>query len=393
MAVKNKNTTRNVLYGVSNSLGVFPLALAMGVCSNLGIYAGIISAFFASLFSGFAGRRQLAPTYLVYLIYLLLSLEAGRGAASVALAAASVISFIAAFGTGEYLKRFTNSVFIAGILLAAAFCTTAMQTTFYFGIGASGESVLKMIGDYVSRGFHPNWRGVLYGTITLVIMITYPRKFKSFCIKLPASFAALTVTLVLNLFLNPDAATTAIDEAGYYSFLPSDILGGALYNGFSLGDIAGRGILLTFSVFAMAAVMSYSFVRYEEITTRRERVLPALCGLLCSLTGGLPVTYTGRESRGVSGGVTCAVLTLAMLAARPLVSRIPVATLAVILIVTAWQAVDWRGVGLAFKGGVFKFAALLLQMFSAVAAGIALTTVLTCAFSGISNKRGGKKHK
>jgi len=392
MTEQNKNAAQNVLYGVSNSLGVFSIALAMGVCSNLGIYAGIISAVIASLLGGFAGRRQLAPTYLVFLIYMLLSLEVGRGAASAALAASSVIAFIAALDTNEYFKRFINPVFIAGLLLAAAFCMTAMQTTFYFGIGASGDSVIKMIGDYVSRGFHPNWRGVLYGTITLVIMITYPKKFKSFNKKLPASFVSLAVTLVLNLFLNPDSATTAIEEVGTYTFSPSDIFGGALFNGLSWDDIYGGGFVLSASVLAMAAVMSYSFIRYEEITKRRERVLPALCGLVCSLTGGVPVTYNERESRGASGGITCAVLAAAMLAVRPLVSRIPVATLAVTLIVTAWQAVDWHGLALAFKGGVSRTAAIVFQMFTAVMVGFAFTAVLTYGFSEILYKRGGKKH-
>ena len=55
---------------------------------------------------------------------------------------------------------------------------TILQTNNYFGINATGVSAVDMLLSYRSFGFHANWRTVLYGTIVLVLMITYPRKFK-----------------------------------------------------------------------------------------------------------------------------------------------------------------------------------------------------------------------
>ena len=57
---------------------------------------------------------------------------------------------------------------------------TILQTNNYFGINATGVSAVDMLLSYRSFGFHANWRTVLYGTIVLVLMITYRVNLKSF---------------------------------------------------------------------------------------------------------------------------------------------------------------------------------------------------------------------
>jgi MFS superfamily sulfate permease-like transporter len=99
-----------------------------------------------------------------------------------------------------------------------------LLTTHYFGIGASGSNAKEMITSYLSLGFHPNWRGVLYGTIVMVIMITFPRKFKKLCKTISAPFIAVVITLILNLFLNPSYMVSAINEIGGFSFSTAALL-------------------------------------------------------------------------------------------------------------------------------------------------------------------------
>lgn len=387
----SKSSALNILCGVSEHLGVFSIALAMGVCSNLGIHSGIIAAVIVSLFGAAAKNAAISPTHLIFLVFMLASFEFGRGAASAALFAAGVMVFLAAFDKRERFKSLSNPVVFAGLLLAGAFCMTVMETTLYFGIGSSGGNVVDMMGDYISRGFHPNWRGILYGTITLVIMITYPRKFKAFSKKLSASFVSVAVTLVLNLALNPDAHNTAIEEVGYYSLLPSDIFGGAFFNGFCLPG-TWRGMLsLLICAAAMASLMSLSFANLDARAKPKERAALAAAALISAAAGGVPLTFTEKRAKGRAVGVACALLSAALFALRPLISRVPIATLAVILIATAWQAVDWRGIGQAMAGGVFKAAVLMLQFVSSITAGVACTVILTNIFSAVFNKRGGKK--
>ena len=71
-----------------------------------------------------------------------------------------------------------NTAVKSALSLSLAFSVTALLTTHYFGIGAEGFTVIEILKTYRSLGFHPNWRGVFYGTITLFCMITYPFKFK-----------------------------------------------------------------------------------------------------------------------------------------------------------------------------------------------------------------------
>lgn len=109
-------------------------------------------------------------------------------------------------------------------IVAAVLCIT--QVNYYFGIGVPSGSAFETLAAYRSFGFHSNWRGVLYGTITLVIMITYPIKFKKLSRKVPAPAVALVLTTVLNLILNPVAERTAIDEVGAFVSSPSFMLVG-----------------------------------------------------------------------------------------------------------------------------------------------------------------------
>ena len=97
-------------------------------------------------------------------------------------------------------------------MLAGALTVTVMQTNDYFAIGGEGNMIRDMLASYVSKGFHPNWRGVLYGTITMVILITFPRKFKKASLTVRPAFLALVFTLLLNLWLNPSYMPTSIKE-------------------------------------------------------------------------------------------------------------------------------------------------------------------------------------
>ena len=85
---------------------------------------------------------------------------------------------------------------IAGAALGLAFSATALFTTYYFGIGASGSYTFEILKNYRYLGFHPNWRGVFYGTITLFAMITYPFKFKKLSKYLPAEVFSVAIPFI-----------------------------------------------------------------------------------------------------------------------------------------------------------------------------------------------------
>jgi MFS superfamily sulfate permease-like transporter len=103
------------------------------------------------------------------------------------------------------------------------------QTAGYFDTGAAGLRMAELLASYRMFGFHPNWRTVLFSTIMMVVLITWPRKFPRFCKTVPAGFAGVVITTALNMLLNLDAARSVVPELlpawlPFFSRLPTSAL-------------------------------------------------------------------------------------------------------------------------------------------------------------------------
>ncbi|MCL2301022.1 MAG: hypothetical protein FWC27_12845 [Firmicutes bacterium] len=111
---------------------------------------------------------------------------------------------------GEKLKA--PRAFYPGLALGAALMMALYQCSGYFAVGAHGAGMLELLRSYRGLGFHPNWRTVLFSTVMLVILITWPRKFKRLSRVLPAAFVGLAAAAALNFLLNPDPARSTVLE-------------------------------------------------------------------------------------------------------------------------------------------------------------------------------------
>ena len=99
-----------------------------------------------------------------------------------------------------------------GFSLGAALMMALYQGSGYFAVGAQGAGVIELLRSYRGLGFHPNWRTVLFSTVMLVILITWPRKFKRLSRALPAGFVGLVAVTALNFLLNPDPLRSTVLE-------------------------------------------------------------------------------------------------------------------------------------------------------------------------------------
>ena len=198
-----------MLQGVTDALWLFPFSLSVGALSGFGTAGGCMAAL-VSLLCGAAFRLHFVPTYLALLPVFTATFRYGAQAGAAAVLLSGVFAFFLHFLPQRLRDGLRSPATWAGFLVVAAFSTTALQTTAYFGIGAVGGTVPEILRDYVSLGFHPNWRGILYGTIVMVVLITYPRKFKRLSKHLPAPFASLLVTFPLHLLLVQDAVHSPV---------------------------------------------------------------------------------------------------------------------------------------------------------------------------------------
>ena len=234
-----------------------------------------------------------------------------------------------------------------------------IQVNYYFGIGVPAGSAFETLVAYRSYGFHSNWRGVLYGTITLVIMITYPIKFKKLSRKVPAPAVALVLTTVLNLFLNPVAERTAIDEVGSFASTPSFLLVGDI----SIFDVTPEKLLPSF-IYAWALVVvlvADTLMKENQLSVvRNSLAFKGLRSIICPVCDGMTVGDESSEGETRMTGIFAAVIMIVLsIIAHPVIMRVPTATLAVIIICTAWKKVRFKVIKTAFKSSKKAFAILL----------------------------------
>lgn len=366
-----KQLGRDLAAGGIAAMSILPFALAFGALAGIGMPAGLIAAIGAGMITAAAPGRVsflAGPACIVFLVF---SACAGRYGMPVALTAsffAGALVLAALLLRADRLLRFIPAPVAGGFTIGAALVMTILQTNNYFGINASGVSAVDMLLSYRSFGFHANWRTVLYGTIVLVLMITYPRKFKKLHKIIPAQFVSLAIALGLHLCLVPSAGQSPVLEAGRFAHTLSGS-GGLLFGGFSVAPAGG--LLLSAAAIAVSVLICGGGARQEEGRSGKALLLGG-GNMLLALFGGMPVGAVmerRKKAARLAPLVASALMLAAVLLLGGVFERVPLSVLAVILIVTMWEKLDFKALKTVFGG---KKPAQILLFFLCAAATVAL---------------------
>lgn len=334
MILKNKNF-KDIINKVLFPLAfIFPFVLSMGACSSIGALWSCILTVILTIFVDKFNKKNLLFILLNFTVITYLLNSFGYFSAIIALVVSGIFLCFGDRFSAITLKLADSSAF-AGLMLATALTVTVLQTTNYFGIGATGNTPREMIESYVSLGFHGNWRGVLYGTIVLVIMITYPRKFKKFSKIIHASLFALIISVALNYFLNPPDLITSINEISALEFNKN------LSTNISVSGIVISifgGIILAFSNELLVLKDNPERNDFLKVGIINIFLAPALCFV--------PQKIDKSSFKNIP---LAALIALFLFLIKDFIIRIPIHSCAVVLIVGAWQAVDWKCFKKAFK--------------------------------------------
>ena len=195
-----------------------------------------------------------------------------------------------------------------------------------------------MLKSYRSLGFHPNFRGLLFGTITLFLMITYPFKFRKLNRLLPAEFVTLALPLALNFLLDRDPALTPVDEAA--------ALGSTAVSLPILGGFAGAEWLMV----AKGAVIVSLTLYANRSGTRGADVRLVAANGATGLLSGLPVRpFPIRDWSPLSAAVATVAAGAVLWFGAPVLERLPMHAVGAMLIVSAWQHVPYKKLVSSFR--------------------------------------------
>ncbi|MGC4819003.1 SulP family inorganic anion transporter [Micromonospora sp. DT63] len=390
-AAVHRSPRRDLLAGLTVAVVALPLALAFGVTSGLGAQAGLITAVIAGAVAAVFGGSNLqvsGPTGAMTVVLVPVVQQFGAtGVLMVGAMAGLVLIALAVARLGRYVRYLPTPVlegFTAGIAVVIAL----QQVPAALGVtDAHGEKVWAVAADAVARFVvHPRPAALAVALAVAALMLLGARWRPG----LPFSLLGV-------------AAATVLAEVA-----PLDLVRiGALPQGLpapSLGflDLGALGVLLpsALAVAALAALESLLSATVADGMTVGERHDPdrelfgqGLANLAAPLFGGIPATAAiARTAVNVRAGAASklAALTHAValaaivLAAAPLVGRIPLAALAGVLLATTVRMVEagslWA-LARATRGDaivlVLTFAVTVIwDLVTAVAVGVGVAVVL-----------------
>lgn len=339
---------KDLLAGLTVAAVALPLALAFGVSSGADAAAGMITAIIAGIVIGSlsGGFYQISgPTGAMAAI--LMGIIATQGLAGVLVAtfiAGAILLIAGLFKLGN-LTSFIPSPVITGFTSGIAIIIALGQIDNFFGTTSVGDSALAKLMSY-RFNFTPDLPTLLLGIIVLLFLVFYPKKWSQF---LPASLVAIILaTFASILFQLPVAKVGKIPT----SLLTGERLHIATLN-FSLikqlffpaVSIAMLGMIESLLCGASAGRMTG-----KDLDSNQELIAQGIGNMILPFFGGIPATAAiARTSVAIKSGAQTRLagifhalfLFLSMIIFAPIMSQIPMAALASVLLITSWRMHEW----------------------------------------------------
>jgi len=349
---------QDLLAGLAVAAVALPLALAFGVASGATAAAGLVTAILAGLIiGGLSGApyQISGPTGAMSAVLIVLAQKYGLTGIWVAGTLSGVLLLaIGLLRLGRFIA-FIPAPVISGFTSGIALIIAIGQIDNLLGAqtATADSAALKLIG-YFKGGFVPDWHTLVLGGLVIAAMSLWPRKWNA---RFPASLLGIILATAVNALFNwPVNVIGDIPQ----TLLLADRLSLAAIPLNRLQEFIAPALTIT----ALGAVESLLCVAVASNMTaiglqaNQELIAQGLGNILIPFFGGVPATAAiARTSVGIkSGGQTRLVSiihALAILASMfilaPVMSRIPLAALAGVLIVTAWRMNEWESIHYIFK--------------------------------------------
>ncbi|MFE7889115.1 SulP family inorganic anion transporter [Streptomyces sp. NPDC057412] len=343
-----RDPRRDLLAGLTVAIVALPLALGFGVSSGLGAEAGLATAVVAGAIAAVFGGSNLqvsGPTGAMTVVLVpIVGTYGPTGVLTVGLMAGVMLIALAVLRAGKYMQYVPAPV-VEGFTLGIACVIGLQQIPNALGVPEpEGDRVLVVTWRAVEEFAHsPNWTAVGLAAAVAALMLAGARWRPTVPFSIVAVIAATAVAQLAHL----DAAKPIGDLP---SGLPAPTL--AFLDPSALGSLLAPAVAVA-ALAALESLLSASVADGMTVGQRhdpdRELFGQGLANIAAPMFGGVPATGAiARTAVNVRTGATsrlaalthAAVLAVIVFAAAPLVSRIPLAALAGVLLATAIRMVE-----------------------------------------------------
>jgi SulP family sulfate permease len=387
--------TADLIAGVTVGIVALPLAMAFAIASGVspqaGIYTAIVAGFVVSALGG--SRCQIGgPTGAFVVIVAGIVAKFGVAGLTVCTGMAGVMLLTMGLtGLGSAIRYIPRPVTI-GFTNGIAVLIASTQIKDFLGLKIDkvpSEFVerLESLFDHLGT---VSWQATLLASIALGIILLWPRINK----RIPGSIVALVVTTLACIAFGVNVETIGTKFAGG---IPSGLPAFAIpeFSWSMISELLPSAVTVAMlaAIESLLSAVVADNMSGDKHNPNVELTAQGIANVLLPFVGGIPATgaiartatniRSGAQSP-VSGIVHAATLLIILLVAAPLASYIPLATLAAVLFVVAYNMGEWRQIGAILRlsnvDRVVWFATFALTVFMdltiAVQVGMVLAALL-----------------
>ncbi len=387
-----KKFGKDLLAGITVAAVALPLALAFGVSSGADAASGLVTALMAGLIMGIfsgASYQISGPTGAMSAILISLVAQYGLNGVFIACFISGAILLICGIFKLGGIVSFIPTPVITGFTSGIAIIIAFGQINNLTGLVSEGESTIDKIVSYFNLPQTFNPTSFLIGAAVMVFMFIYPKKLNGI---VPSSLVAIILATVANFIFNFDVAI--VGEIPKTLFLEKRLdltaIDWSQINNLIIPavSIAALGLIESLLCGASAGRM-----KNEPLDSDIELVAQGLGNMVIPFFGGVPATAAiARTSVAIKAGgqtrltsiIHSVVLILSMFLLGGVMSKIPLAALAGVLIVTAIRMNEFEVIkdifGRKIKTAMFQF---LITMVATVIFDLTIAIIIGVLFSVI----------
>lgn len=342
----------DLVAGLTVGVVALPLAMAFGIASNVtpqaGIYTAIVGGFVGALLGG-SNVQVSGPTgAFVVIVAGIISAHGLSGLLMVTMMAGVILLFLAVSGLGKAVAFIPRPV-VVGFTNGIALLIASTQIRDFLGLRIDeppSEFFARM--SALARGL-PEWTPAAFalGAVSLAVVLLTPR----WLTRVPGSIVAVVGGTAAVAVFDLPVETIGTRFGGIPSGLPpvaipefrADLILPLLPSALTVALLAAVESLLS-------AVVADSMIGDRHNSTA-ELLAQGAANVLSPLVGGIPVTGAiARTATNVRSGartpvaalVHAVTLLVIVLVFAPLASDVPLATLAAVLFVVAYNMGEWQ---------------------------------------------------
>ncbi len=371
----------DLIAGIVVGIVALPLAIAFGIASGVsptvGLTTAIIGGFIVSALGGNSVQIGGPTGAFIIIVYSIIQQYGLEGLGVATFMAGVMLVGMGLFHLGTVIK-FIPYPIVVGFTAGIALTIFSTQINDFFGLGLAdvpGAFISKW-GVYFEHIGDISWTTLAVGAVSLAIIVLTPRISK----RLPGALMAIVVVtagVALLHSLIPEFAVETIGDR--FGDMETDLPAPQAFNWDM--EVINNLMPWAFTIAVLAAIESLlsatvaDGVTGSHTNSNTELIGQGAANMVVPFFGGIPVTgaiartMTNISNGGrtpVAGVIHAAVLLLIFLFAMPLINHVPMACLAAVLIVVAYNMSGWRTLVAIFHTHRSDISVLLVTFFLTV---------------------------